>query len=205
MTKCDRYYLEWKEVITSVTGITKFDNYYKKRCNKANPKQQRVYFLLSGDYRFFSHNKAKMTLTFYENNKYNLPIIGRPRFQLTSFVVQKNRWILRNSVASRKVSVKPSENLLKILESLLKIDTAQEMKFSINDFFSRSDQIGRKLQIWSHLLKKSLMENFIFCTVWIKKKLSRKEKYKTVQSMISKYKDYYLMYAFFTWKEDNCI
>ena len=106
-----------------------------------------------------------MTLTFYENNKYNLPIIGRPRFQLTSFVVQKNRWILRNSVASRKVSVKPSENLLKILESLLQIDTAQEMKFSINDFFSKSDQIRRKLQIWSHLLKKSLMENFIFFAV----------------------------------------
>ena len=39
------------------------------------------------------------------------------------------------------------------------------MKFSIEDFFSKFDQIRRKLQIWSHLLKKSLMENFIFCTV----------------------------------------
>ena len=36
------------------------------------------------------------------------------------------------------------------------------MKFSINDFFSKSDQIRRKLRIWSDLLKKSLMENFIF-------------------------------------------
>ena len=36
------------------------------------------------------------------------------------------------------------------------------MKFSIKDFFSKCDQIRRKLQIWSHLLKKSLMENFIF-------------------------------------------
>ena len=34
---------------------------------------------------------------------------------------------------------------------------------SIKDFFSKSDQIRRKLQIWSHVLKKSLMENFIFC------------------------------------------
>ena len=32
--------------------------------------------------------------------------------------------------------------------------TAQKMKFFIKDFFSR---------IWSHLLKKSLMDNFIFC------------------------------------------
>ena len=39
------------------------------------------------------------------------------------------------------------------------------MNFSIKDFFSKCDQIRRKLQIWSHLLKKSLMVNFIFCAV----------------------------------------
>ena len=43
--------------------------------------------------------------------------------------------------------------------------TAQKMKFSIKDFFSKFDQIRRKMRIWSHLLKKSLMENFIFCAV----------------------------------------
>ena len=43
--------------------------------------------------------------------------------------------------------------------------TAQKMKFSIKDFFSKCGQVRRKLQIWPHLLKKSLMENFIFCTV----------------------------------------
>ena len=36
--------------------------------------------------------------------------------------------------------------------------TAQKMKFSIKDFFSF-------LRIWSNLLKKFLMENFIFCAV----------------------------------------
>ena len=40
--------------------------------------------------------------------------------------------------------------------------TAQKKKFSINDFLSKRDQIRKKLRIWSHLLKKSLMENFIF-------------------------------------------
>ena len=39
------------------------------------------------------------------------------------------------------------------------------MKFSIKDVFSKCDQIRRKLRIWLHLLKKSLMENFIFCAV----------------------------------------
>ena len=43
--------------------------------------------------------------------------------------------------------------------------TAQNMKFSIKDFFSKCDQIRRKLRVWSHLLGKSLMENFIFCAV----------------------------------------
>ena len=40
--------------------------------------------------------------------------------------------------------------------------TAQKMKFSIKDFFSKCDKIRRFLRIWSHLLKKSFMENFIF-------------------------------------------
>ena len=39
------------------------------------------------------------------------------------------------------------------------------MKFSVKDLFSNCDQISRKLRIWSHLMKKSLMENFIFCAV----------------------------------------
>ena len=47
------------------------------------------------------------------------------------------------------------------------IYTAQKMKFSIKDFFSKCDQIRRKLRICSHLLKKSLMENFIFCAVLV--------------------------------------
>ena len=51
-------------------------------------------------------------------------------------------------------------------EQLLQVPTvhiaATKMKFSIKDFFSKCDQICSFLRIWSHLLKKSLMENFIF-------------------------------------------
>ena len=43
--------------------------------------------------------------------------------------------------------------------------TAQKIKFSIKDFFSKYDQIRTKLRIWLNLLKKSLTENFIFCAV----------------------------------------
>ena len=43
----------------------------------------------------------------------------------------------------------------------------KKMRFPIKDFFSKCDQIRSFLRIWSHLLKKSLMENFIFCAVFI--------------------------------------
>ena len=43
--------------------------------------------------------------------------------------------------------------------------TAQKINFSTKDFFSKCDQIRSFLRIWSHLLKKSLLENFIFCAV----------------------------------------
>ena len=42
------------------------------------------------------------------------------------------------------------------------IFTVQKITFSIIGFFSKCDQISMKLGIWSHLLKKSLMENLVF-------------------------------------------
>ena len=55
------------------------------------------------------------------------------------------------------------------------------IKFSIKYFFSKCGQIRKKLRIWSNLLKKSLMENFIFCAVsstiytkWQKNQLNMK-------------------------------
>ena len=45
------------------------------------------------------------------------------------------------------------------------IDTTQNIKVYTKGFFSNCDQIRSFLWIWSHLLRKSLMENFIFCAV----------------------------------------
>ena len=53
-------------------------------------------------------------------------------------------------------------NHLDTLELKFMDYTAQKMKFSIEDFFSKCDQICKKLRVWSHLLEKSLMGNFIF-------------------------------------------
>ena len=43
------------------------------------------------------------------------------------------------------------------------------------DFFSKCDQIRIFRRIWSHILKKSLMENFIFCAVLTDKNFHRSE------------------------------
>ena len=49
------------------------------------------------------------------------------------------------------------------MEPITEPITAQKIKFFIKNFFSNCDQTSEKLRIWSHLLKKSLMENFIIC------------------------------------------
>ena len=64
-------------------------------------------------------------------------------------------------VSIRLKKHKNLKNLIIVYASL----TTQKMKFPIEDFFSKCDQICRKLRIWSHSLKKSLMENLIVCIV----------------------------------------
>ena len=82
------------------------------------------------------------------------------------------------------------QNNLKRLDSPLKhpniiMNTLQKMKFSIKDFFSKCDQIHNSLRIQSQLLKKSLMENFIFCTVAVRKKLNTQNRgiFKTISNI----------------------
>ena len=52
----------------------------------------------------------------------------------------------------------------KINEALKNITLHKKTKFFITHFFRKCGQICRKLQIWSHLLKKSVMVNF-FCAL----------------------------------------
>ena len=52
-----------------------------------------------------------------------------------------------------------------VSENNIKLTHCRKMKFSIKDFVSKCNQICSFLLIWSHLLKKVLMENFNFCAV----------------------------------------
>ena len=65
-------------------------------------------------------------------------------------------------------SLVPESYYMKIWKNNLRdgyIALHKKMKFFIKYFFSKCDQIRSFLRIWSHLLKKSLMEKFIFCAV----------------------------------------
>ena len=66
---------------------------------------------------------------------------------------------------SKHIFVFCSMLLYSALRSFSVLVTAQKMKFSIKDFFGKCDQIRSFLRIWSHLPKKSLMENFVFYAV----------------------------------------
>ena len=56
------------------------------------------------------------------------------------------------------------------------VSTAQKMKFSIKNFFSKCDQIRSYLWIWPHLLNKSLMENFVFVKCFLQQGIVKKSK-----------------------------
>ena len=130
------------------------------------------------EHRRFPVNIAKFLRTPNCKN-----IIGRSRAAATSklecFVIKVNGWAVNYYHKALHLGCfnsprSASEHLRKFSPNLeialyfpsvmkLKIDTrytAQNMKFSMYDFFSKCDQICLKLQIWSHLPKKFLIENF---------------------------------------------
>ena len=75
--------------------------------------------------------------------------------------------VFRLSIAHTKIRQIPhviffNKNVV-FYQSLDHSSHCKKMQFSVTDFFSKCDQICRKRRIWSHLLKKSVIENSIFC------------------------------------------
>ena len=63
-------------------------------------------------------------------------------------------------------SLKPFYCWLSLFISQIIITTLhKKSSFPLRIFFSKCNQIRSFLRIWLHLLKKSLIENFIFCAV----------------------------------------
>ena len=78
------------------------------------------------------------------------------------FLYECNTGINRSNTSSRKSSRFIAGKKYDICFCNAETVTAQKMKFSIKDLFSKCHQIRRRLRIWSHLLNKALMKNVIF-------------------------------------------
>ena len=87
------------------------------------------------------------------NYEWSLPILEKIASQIFHRV--------RNIHQSVNQSINQWINIFFLLIAYI---TEQKM-FYIKDFFSKCDQIHRKLRILSHLLRKFLMKNFSFCAV----------------------------------------
>ena len=94
----------------------------------------------------------------YEDSGYGIEFDCTSRFFISQMVnsVRVLLFLLRTKV--HQLMLIENRKIIMLIEKALH----KKMKFSINDFFSKCDQIRSKLRIWSYLLKKSLMENFIF-------------------------------------------
>ena len=51
------------------------------------------------------------------------------------------------------------------MDGLEWIFSTLKRKYYIKNFVGKCDQIRSFLRIWSHLLEKALMENFVFCAM----------------------------------------
>ena len=95
----------------------------------------------------------KVAVPFLQNTSYCLRICW-PTFLTVSIV---------SSFEKRINPLLPSVTFLYPLAVFGSLHTKNEV--SHEGFFRKCDQIRSFLRIWSHLLKKSLSKNFIFCAV----------------------------------------
>ena len=81
-----------------------------------------------------------------------------------SSFIMKSHWPLLDLPTLNKMLKNPrltgkTVTLSDVLDTIQEVNsTQQKMNFSIKNFFNKCDEI----RIWSHLLKETLMEKFIF-------------------------------------------
>ena len=90
-------------------------------------------------------------------------------FKLSSWKSSSRVNLFRKSTTSNVDQPQAMGDFIILLMTNMKQYTTQKMKFPIKNFFSKSDQI----RIWTHLLKKFLMESFIFCAVVVELSLDK--------------------------------
>ena len=87
--------------------------------------------------------------------------LGRQVRAVTKLIRMERVGVATDHKCASKIVKKAADLIFAEALDLLKI-IAQKIKFYVMDFFSKCDQMRRKLRIWSHLLNEFLMENFTF-------------------------------------------
>ena len=82
-----------------------------------------------------------------------------------SRIIRPKKIVVLQFVSLNEDACPQNRKPISLPSSISSTYTAHKMKLSIKNLFSKCHQIRSFLWIWSHLLKKSLMENFIFCAV----------------------------------------
>ena len=82
---------------------------------------------------------------------------------------QQNKFSIHYEESTVKLDIIWSLNFSHILniKMIMQYSLYKKLKSFIKGFFSKWKQIRRKLQICSHLAKKTLAENFIFCAKFL--------------------------------------
>ena len=88
----------------------------------------------------------------------------KEKIRAWSNVLNKNR---NKAFKYSRQMLKKDVSLLDIFIKHYHINHCTKIKPSIKDFFCKCEQVRRKLQICSHLVKKSLMRNLTSCPVSI--------------------------------------
>ena len=92
-----------------------------------------------------------------------LLIIAPYESDVSQNIRQSENYLYTFTVTNSRQS--KSRNIDKAEGVRMGIHTAQKMKFSIKDFFIHCGRIRSKRCIRSSFMKKSFMENFVFCAV----------------------------------------
>ena len=142
-----KHSLKIQQIERSTSPKEKFENHWKKTKKSLKIIERKLVISNS--------SKTKLPLNALKARQTILVLSLKKRDYLETFPKQKR------AVNRETKKVKKLHSEIQNLET----NTAQKIKFSIQDFFSKCDQIRSFLRIWSHLLKKSLMENFIFSAV----------------------------------------
>ena len=126
---------------------------------------------------FVKENPGRKKKRVYCNDHLELVKLGADSFLIEEVVTDpgsfvcyyKSRRLEITNRGSYYKSLHIYYKLGKLSQIGTKLYTAKKIKFSIKDFFSKFSQIRSFLRIWSHLLKKSLMENlnFVQCKLFV--------------------------------------